>query len=601
MLIPELPLKTYFYQIYHKFIIANSTDEAIKVFQSNIEAPPLTLAANTSSPIHLVNSSTTIFVDFANGCSTDAFCLLELGSIVQQLLTPKQRLSHIVRIERYIDKGVKRIKIMRESGDQPCYILQNESSYLSVIYKDCTRDSVLQQHLGPNRKAIFGWVCPHKPHVISLQFLWGEQRPVLVSEKEYCFSMEVIERYPPIELSLSGIGYGKHVWVAVESDNNSKILRVRDMVKEPDPNESKVNKVVKVAIASIGISVVSFYRSARRELIYASCEGVSLSLSKGEVLKEVKFEIKEIQVDNQMKADPIFPIMISRKQASAQPFFSVHTTSNLLIDSRDNFYSFERFNVNIVPFLIHIEEDTIIAATEFVGKLKAEESTGEKDEVEAVISVENFFISEIKCNVTYRPSMSANKERNLITKTLSSAFLNLKELPITLKSTSIANVYGRTRTIALMLVQSYGAALESKRSGLVAGMLLSPFTDVVHIGAGVTSFVTNPMAGPKGVVTGTGSLVKGAVAGTFGTVSGVTSAVSQGILALSADEDYIIQRQRADERRRPSNVIEGIGLGLASTFKSVGSGIAGVVTKPIEGASKGGIKGLFKVCVDGDV
>jgi len=41
-------------------------------------------------------------------------------------------------------------------------------------------------------------------------------------------------------------------------------------------------------------------------------------------------------------------------------------------------------------------------------------------------------------------------------------------------------------------------------------------------------------------------------------------------------------------------VLEGVGLGLKSTFKGIASGITGVVSKPLDGAKKEGIKGFMK-------
>jgi vacuolar protein sorting-associated protein 13A/C len=45
---------------------------------------------------------------------------------------------------------------------------------------------------------------------------------------------------------------------------------------------------------------------------------------------------------------------------------------------------------------------------------------------------------------------------------------------------------------------------------------------------------------------------------------------------------------------KPKNVIEGLGLGVKSTFTGIASGITGVFENPISGAKKDGIKGFFK-------
>ena len=146
-----------------------------------------------------------------------------------------------------------------------------------------------------------------------------------------------------------------------------------------------------------------------------------------------------------------------------------------------------------------------------------------------------------------------------------------------------------------MLFKYYQKQLESKKLGIITGVIFSPFADLNNFGIGVTNFLDNNTAEPFDFALSTGNLVKDAVAGTFGTVSGVTSTLSQGILALSADEEYIKERQKDDEKYKPQNIIEGIGIGLISTIKSVGSGLTGIITNPIKGASDGGAKGFFMV------
>eukprot|EP00826_Nyctotherus_ovalis_P046069 TRINITY_DN5163_c0_g2_i20.p1 TRINITY_DN5163_c0_g2~~TRINITY_DN5163_c0_g2_i20.p1 ORF type:complete len:428 (+),score=129.27 TRINITY_DN5163_c0_g2_i20:272-1555(+) len=420
----------------------------------------------------------------------------------------------------------------------------------------------------------------------------------------YDFSMDIIVRYSPITLPVHP-GYNKYLWVTLESDEDSKILRVRDMVKKYNPSEGQLNQSVNVSIHSIGISLISSYLERRSEILYISLQEIIFSIIKGEIVKEIEFLVKDMQIDNQMKKEPIFPVLLSKKRGerSNKKFLKVHIMSNLLIDPKVNFYSFELIRISIIPFIIQLEEDCVAAIIDFFEKVKGQPEEGsevedpdkDSNKSETGISVKELMISDIKFEVSFKSSMDSKSSSNIITKSLVAAFVNLKELPITLRRINYTDVYGKLKTILLMLLQNYQQALLSKKLGIFAGVLFTPFTDVNHIGMGLTNFFNDSAEGPAGIVSGTGSLVKGAVAGTFGTVSGVTSTVSQGILALSADEEYIKERQKDNERYKPQNVFEGIGLGLVSTFMSVGSGIAGVITKPIEGASKEGVKGLFKV------
>jgi len=43
--------------------------------------------------------------------------------------------------------------------------------------------------------------------------------------------------------------------------------------------------------------------------------------------------------------------------------------------------------------------------------------------------------------------------------------------------------------------------------------------------------------------------------------------------------------------------VDGIGYGIKSALRSVGSGITGIFRQPMEGAKKKGITGFFKVTI----
>jgi len=591
----ETGIKTYSYQISHKYVIVNDTDVQIKVFQTNSKLWPLEVKAKSNLPFHWTDcdSSISIFLSIADTFFTERFAIDELGLIVEQLILPNKEPADILRIERYIDKGVKYIRIMKELKNIPFYVIQNESSYITIRYKEDNSNN--WKCLEPNNRVPFGWLHPQKSHIISLQFLWGRKRPIMIDEKEYKFSMDLIKRHPRIDLDVNGLGYKKYVWVALEANNDSKILRIRDMIKDYNPYNLRT---ITISLHNVGISLISSYLNKRMEILFMALEDVMFSMKREESETKIEFTISNMQVDNQMKRDPIFPVVISKAQEDVDKHFvRVCASSSLLVDPRKSFYSFEMIKVDVASFLMKVEEDLVIAVVDFFNNLMQSNNSNQykTDLHEIIISIESLEISRIKCNMSFRSSMDIKKSNSLIAKSLAAAFLNIKELPVILKNTSFTDVYGKADTILLMLFQCYQAAIKSKRMKIIGGVFLSPFADASQIGIGITSFINNTEGPPKGIMERTGNLVKGAVAGTFGTVSGVTSTVSQGILALSADEDYILQKQKADEKHKPQNVMQGIGIGLVSTFKSFGSGMTGIITKPIEGITKAGMKGLFKV------
>jgi len=617
--IPDTNIKTRIYSIYHKYVFINSTTGKIKVYQTECPDKFYFIEPNKRLPFFWTNEklALAVTIEYENHKPTDYFYLTEVGTIVEQLIrTDNNKFSDLIRIERFIDKGTKYIKIMPESIDHPCYIIQNESQYVSLAYRE--KESKLPfRYLDCESKTALGWVFPQKPHEIQVKFLWGKlsQKPlVLQNQKEYFYSMENISMSPYVDLELS-MGYGKYLWLSLESDGVSKILRIKDMLKKYDPSERKIDQKSQIVVENLGISIVSTYLNEKLELLYLTMQGIKYSVTGNDTEKSSEIVIQNLQIDNQMKEQTSFPVTLSRKPnlPEEKPFIKISLKTSTLIEQKPNVYAYETVQVDIVPFIVKLEEDQIYAMTEFISNFISQsepenpmlETSLHKNDLlpiknidpnaESTVSIEKFMVSELLLNIWYKPSMENKGSSNLITKSLAAAFLNVKEMPITLEGLTFFNLYGKFKTILMMIASDYQQLLESKKFGIAAGVIFAPFRDITQLGTGVTNFITSPMGGATGIVSGAGGLVKGAVAGTFGTASGVTNVVSQGVLALSMDEEYIKEKQKDDEKYKPANVIEGLGFGFFSVLKSVGSGVTGIVSKPIEGASKGGVKGFFKV------
>ena len=74
----------------------------------------------------------------------------------------------------------------------------------------------------------------------------------------------------------------------------------------------------------------------------------------------------------------------------------------------------------------------------------------------------------------------------------------------------------------------------------------------------------------------------------------MVSSVSKGLLVISNDKEFIQQRDVDNIKHKPKNIVQGVKYGLKSALYSMGSGISGVVTQPIEESKRGGIIGFFK-------
>jgi len=90
------------------------------------------------------------------------------------------------------------------------------------------------------------------------------------------------------------------------------------------------------------------------------------------------------------------------------------------------------------------------------------------------------------------------------------------------------------------------------------------------------------------------SFVKKTVYGLSDSVAKFTGSIGKGLSAATLDKSYQDRRRMAQFRNRPKHALYGITQGANALATSVGSGIEGLVRKPIEGVEKEGATGLLK-------
>jgi hypothetical protein len=137
-----------------------------------------------------------------------------------------------------------------------------------------------------------------------------------------------------------------------------------------------------------------------------------------------------------------------------------------------------------------------------------------------------------------------------------------------------------------------------------AEFLGAPGSFISHLGVGFHDFFSksaqglaqSPTGFSVGLYTGTKSLVQHSVHAVANTTAKVSNTVGTGMAMLTFDEDF--QRNRATAAT-PSHVGEGLYQGAWALGSGVVSGITGVVTQPIIGASEGGFMGGIRGAMKG--
>ncbi|KAI9502126.1 hypothetical protein BX070DRAFT_20733 [Coemansia spiralis] len=189
---------------------------------------------------------------------------------------------------------------------------------------------------------------------------------------------------------------------------------------------------------------------------------------------------------------------------------------------------------------------------------------------------------------------------------LTMAIGNINEAPVFLNALIMQNVRVSLPILADRMQKHYSQEVFNQVYKVVgsANLLGNPVGLFNNISSGVSDFFYEPYQGfvmsdrPQdfgfGLARGTASLFKKTVFGMTDSFSKFTDSMSKGLSAATMDPRYQTERSMSRVRNKPKHAIYGVARGAESFAKSVGSGIAGVVMRPLEGAEQEGVGGFFK-------
>ena len=245
---------------------------------------------------------------------------------------------------------------------------------------------------------------------------------------------------------------------------------------------------------------------------------------------------------------------------------------------------------------------------------KIPELEGE-EENKNIIFINELIASSLEFNLTFIAQIKDQMfekilQPNVFLRSLLNILNKTENVPFELKGGITLNLIGNLKEIFFNLLEIYKQQILIQFVNLFGGMeiLGNPINLLNNIGKGFQDLLTKPgeglMQGPiegvKGLADGATSLVKHTVNGTFNSTSKIASGISQGILFLTQDDDYINEREQKKITEKPKDIMEGIGYGLSSVVGGVFYGLSDIILKPIQETKKEGIvNGLTKGVLKG--
>ena len=238
-----------------------------------------------------------------------------------------------------------------------------------------------------------------------------------------------------------------------------------------------------------------------------------------------------------------------------------------------------------------------------------------EEDNQKIIFINELNASSLEFNLTFIAQMKDQMfEKILKLNDFLTGILNVlnktENVPLQLHGGISYNLLGNISQIFNYLFEIYKQQVLIQFVKLFGGMeiLGNPLNFLNNIGKGFQDLLTKPgeglMQGPieaaKGLADGATSLVKHTVNGTFNSTSKITSGISQGILYITQDDDYINEREQKKITEKPKDIMEGFGFGLSAMVGGVFSGISDIILKPVEETKKHGlVTGLTKGVLKG--
>lgn len=564
---------------------------------------------------------------------TGAFSIDSLGAFTVQCKEIDELSSFIMfKVEIKIIATTAHVVFEIEKPKTASFRIQNNSQLfsLAVYQKNNAEDT---RFIDTCTISPFTWSNHLSDHEVIVEFIMG---PEALTGKDtnsmYIINLDKLNQNLKINIKEAPIDLNV-LYVTVQNEGVTRILNFSDM---PMQNSKELTDVIlsfySFNIPRLGISLIEHLKHKSKELLYLTAtEVVVLVQSTG---KEYKAEVivKELQIDNQMNADAIYPVLMHVAEVSNRKV--LHFTMVLCKNSDLQCRNFERFEFLMQTLTVKLDSvcvrkminlmnrvwlksDTMDSMFEVLEEFQETTSKLESTSLSQTYYFSFLKVHPIKFLVSFIPIKEENQKNDLLSGIASfgMALTTIESAPVKLFSIQLSDVFASEKRLKESFQSHYKSQLMNEFYSLIghSNILGNPIGLLNDLGTGVVDFfyepaqgiINGPISAGEGILKGTSSLIKNTLSGTFGTVSKLTSTITTGLTALTQDKEYMMDRQRDLAKNKPHNIVDGVGLGMLSFIKNVGQGITGIVTEPIKGFKKdkmegmliGGFKGLSGLVV----
>ena len=539
-----------------------------------------------------------------------------------------------------------------KAGFEPYYIEQNlEQNFEFSIMQSC--ESKPPSFKVDNKNPIaFCWDYPNDKKEIKVMIKDNQE---IYQDYSHVLTIDKIDSKMFLTLQPKGKEPEYTIQVLTILENQSKRTYFKRYEKkkkgknaqninlEGNEDKKKINREVEITcrLSHIGINIIQNTSNKTREILYLTLRNLEFCLVDTKKTRTLQAKIRYINIDNNHTYLVNYPVLFTPTEYNkimkkGKYFLNVFVEKSLKNEEVNNFKAVQ---IEIEPFSVKIEDTFLSVIIEFYSALSevlwpkdAEKSDPlekrylyqldknirpqfwfwEKDEIPVSNQqtfIDDFILSPIKLNLTFLTKSKGSDISNgfavlaMFFKALGVALANIDDAPIKLTGLKLENCFDTTSGITSKLISHYKTNLTTEIFKLLGSIniLGNPVGLFSQIGTGVSDliekpmegFIKGPLEGGVGLVKGAGSLLSHTLAGTLNSLDKITGSLGTGIAALSLDDEYLAQREKM-KMTKAKHVGQGLTQAGMSIFTGFEKGITGVFMKPIEGASKGGVKGFLK-------
>eukprot|EP00741_Cyanophora_paradoxa_P016046 tig00000042_g15491.t1 len=541
------------------------------------------------------------------------------------------------------DKDQAQLKIENELDEAIC-VFQAGAQGPAGLPSFALRDTV-----APGKAIPFGWTDASSQDLRIAVAVGGRAAPTARPAGSYNWDnagsqvdyYEEHEVMPAAAAFAAGAGasQGRPVVAITYLDGTARVLRITDergargedgAIRElREPEEKKAKQPYRPVMQFINIKFpavqVSLCDDVPREYLLVTLRGFELVLHRnvGTQGIELALSAEGLQVDNQLFASPLFPVIIGPSTRS----FDVTTKAVELVLHRavsPIVQAIRRLHLRLKPLDVKLDEETLMAYIQLFKGFKAKSSganhaahlAGLVAPPELVSSepklsrFESVHISPLEVDLTFRKCEKRGEEARrfepvtTLFRAIGGALVNIDRAPLRLSSFEFdaPGSGGVTQAVLKSAVKKTYVRQVLPQVAKVLGsveLLGSPMAVGADVAQGLIDFVQQPMRGAEkgaaefghGVVRGTASLLKNTVLAPVSTTSRIAKSLSRGMDMLSSyDEDYV--QARAEEHSEIAvDAADGLLLGARNLGLGFWRGISGVVMDPVRGAEVDGAAG----------